>query len=131
MNLLLDTHTFIWFIEGSSELSKNARLEIENPQNQCFVSMVSLWEMSIKIGLGKLDMQSPFETVMADISENGFDLLPLLFEHTLQNSRLGWHHKDPFDRLLAAQCISENMPFLSRDGIFETYFDGHTCNRVW
>lgn len=131
MNLLLDTHTFIWYVEGSSILSTNARQEIENPQNQCFVSIVSLWEMSIKIGLGKLEIQSPFESVMADISNNGFDILPLLFEHTLQNSRLEWHHKDPFDRLLAAQCINENMPFLSCDRIFEDYFEGYTCARIW
>lgn len=131
MNLLLDTHTFIWFVEGSEALSNNAKNEIENPLNQCFVSIVSLWEMSIKISLGKLYMQGPFETVMNDISDNGFELLPLLFEHTLQNSLLDWHHKDPFDRLLAAQCIVGNMQFLSRDGIFETYFDGQTCSRIW
>lgn len=131
MNLILDTHTFIWFIEGSAELSPIARLEIENPQNQCFVSIVSLWEMSIKIGLGKLGMQSPFESVTADISNNGFELLPLLFEHLLENSRLDWHHKDPFDRLLAAQCIRENMPLLSRDVVFEAYFEAYACNRIW
>lgn len=60
MNLLLDTHTFIWYVEGSKELSQNARKAIEDTQNQCFVSMTSLWEMSIKVGLNKLDLESPF-----------------------------------------------------------------------
>ena len=87
--------------------------------------------MSIKIGLGKLEMQNAFEAVMDDISENGFEIVPLLFEHVLQNTKLTWHHKDPFDRLLAAQCISENMPFLSRDTIFEAYFEGMNCRRIW
>ncbi len=64
MNLLLDTHTFIWYIEGSGELSRDARQEIENGENQCFLSMVSLWEMSIKIGLNKLALKGPFNAIL-------------------------------------------------------------------
>ncbi len=96
--------------------------KFENPQNQCFVSIASLWEMSIKIGLGKLDIQSPFETVLDDVSENGFELLPVTFEHTFQNSRLDWYHKDPFDRLLVAQCLVEKISIISRDSILDLYF---------
>ncbi|MBP6812020.1 MAG: type II toxin-antitoxin system VapC family toxin [Saprospiraceae bacterium] len=131
MNLLLDTHTFIWYNEGSVELSHDARQEIENPQNQCFVSIASLWEMSIKIGLGKLDIQSPFETVLDDVSENGFELLPVTFEHTFQNSRLDWYHKDPFDRLLVAQCLVEKISIISRDSILDLYFGNALVKRIW
>lgn len=131
MNLLLDTHTFIWYFEGSPELSSNARKEIENPHNQCFVSIVSLWEMSIKINLGKLEMNAPFETVMDDITQNGFRLLTIIFNHTLQNSLLEWHHKDPFDRLLAAQSIVENMPLISRDAVLDLYLEDQMAGRIW
>ncbi len=130
MNLLLDTHTFIWYVEGSAELSQAARQAIEHPENQGFVSMASLWEMSIKVGLGKLELQSPFETVLDDIAENGFELLPIHFAHTLENTRLDWHHKDPFDRLLIAQARVEAMPVVGRDGVFDLYFDGG-LGRIW
>ena len=105
MKILLDTHAFIWYVEGSLELSKTARKEIEDNTNQCYLSMASLWEMSIKIGLGKLSLKSPFNTVFDDVSNNGFDLLPIIFEHTLLNAQLTWHHKDPFDRLMIAQVL--------------------------
>ena len=72
MNLLLDTHSFIWYVEGSLELSSGAQKAIESTQNLCFVSLVSLWEMSIKIKLAKLSTQSPFETCIdEDIIDNG------------------------------------------------------------
>lgn len=131
MNLLLDTHTFIWYVEGSAELSTNARREIENPQNQCFVSIASLWEMSIKINLGKLEMNAPFETVMDDITQNGFRLLPIIFAHTLQNSLLELYHRDPFDRLLVAQSIVEKMPFISRDAVLDLYLEDQMVRRIW
>lgn len=131
MNILLDTHAFIWYVEGSSELSRLAIRHIEDPANQCFVSLASLWEMSIKISLGILDLKGNFETVLEDIAYNGFDLQPVIFEHIQQNTKLDWHHKDPFDRMLIAQCLVENMPIISRDTIFDAYFGGYPPQRIW
>jgi PIN domain nuclease of toxin-antitoxin system len=131
MNILLDTHAFIWYVEGSNELSRVAILHIEDPANQCFVSLASLWEMSIKISLGKLDLKGNFETVLEDIAYNGFDLQPVIFEHVQQNTKLEWYHKDPFDRMLIAQCFVENMPIISRDTILDAYFEGYPSQRIW
>lgn len=131
MNILLDTHTFIWYVEGSAELSLRAKSHIEDPANQCYVSLVSLWEMSIKISLGKLSLKGDFDTVLEDVAKNGFDLQPIIFEHVRENTALSWHHKDPFDRLLIAQCIVEGMPFISRDDIFDAYLSGTVPQRIW
>ena len=131
MNLILDTHAFIWYIEGSEELSLIARNHIEDPQNQCFASIVSLWEMSIKISLGKLEMQGPFHSILEDIGGNGFSILSITFTHTLLNIHLNWFHKDPFDRLLIAQSMAEKMSLISRDIIFDAYLKKDTVKRIW
>lgn len=131
MKILLDTHTFIWYVEGSKELSLTATRHIEDPANECFVSMVSLWEMSIKISLGKLELQGAFETVMEDIVQNGFGVQPIFFEHVRQNTQLVWYHKDPFDRLLIAQCLVENMPIISRDALLDSYLEDSIFKRIW
>lgn len=122
MNLLLDTHAFIWYVEGSTLLSVEAKNAIEYPENQCFVSIATLWEMSIKIGLGKLSIKSSFESVQQDLEENNFRLLPISFDHILCNTELPWHHRDPFDRLLIAQTITEEMLLISRDENLDPYF---------
>ena len=121
MDLLLDTHAFIWFVEGSSELSLVSKNAILDQENVKYVSIVSLWEMSIKVAQGKLDLKSPFETVFDDIFNNGFRLLDLKFEHILQNINLDWHHRDPFDRLLISQAIVNNMKILTKDKHFPSY----------
>jgi PIN domain nuclease of toxin-antitoxin system len=133
MNLLLDTHSFIWYVEGSSELSRIAQESIENPQNQCYISLVSLWEMSIKLNLGKLSTQGPFETcVEDDIFENGFQILPISFPQILLNSTLPFHHRDPFDRLLIAQALQESMSIVSCDLVFDGYLASQRLvRRIW
>ena len=127
MNLLLDTHAFIWFVEGSIELSENAKDFILDTNNIKYISVASLWEMSIKVNQGKLLLKSPFESVMEDIIENGFILLNVNFEHLVENSKLPWHHRDPFDRLLISQSNIEGMTLVSRDAEFKNY----TANIVW
>ncbi len=131
MNVLLDTHVFIWYVEGSNELSRKARNTIENEQNQCFVSMASLWEMSIKVGLNKLELQGSFSNVLQDVQDNGFERVPITFPHVLLNAQLDWHHKDPFDRLLTAQSIEERMDVISRDDILDKYFINTSIHRIW
>lgn len=99
---LLDTHTLIWFIEGSKELSRTARqtIEIENADN--YVSIASLWEIAIKVSLGKLELKTPFNQIDRQITQNGFEILPVTFEDTLIVSALPFHHRDPFDRIIIA-----------------------------
>ena len=121
MKLLLDTHTFIFFINGSKRLSQKAKQAIINPSNSKFVSIVSIWEMAIKVGLDKLKINYPFREVFNQIEENGFEILPIMFGHTLQVSQLEFHHRDPFDRLLIAQAMSEGMTIISKDDNFHSY----------
>jgi PIN domain nuclease of toxin-antitoxin system len=132
MNILLDTHTFIWFIEGSSELSIAARKKIEDVKNTSYISVASLWEMSIKFNLGKLTVKdSPFKTLIDDINENGIQILNINFNHLIENVNLDSHHRDPFDRLIIAQAISENMNIIGRDIIFDSYLKDKKVKRVW
>ena len=127
MNLILDTHAFIWFVEGSMELSQNAKNSILDTDNIKYVSVASFWEMSIKVNQGKLSLKSPFESIMEDIVENGFILLNVNFEHLIENSKLPWHHRDPFDRLIISQSNIEGMSIISRDSEFKNY----TANIIW
>lgn len=132
MNFILDTHTFIWFIEGSSELSATARKKIEDVKNTSYISVASLWEMSIKFNLGKLTVKgSPFKTLIDDINVNGFQILNINFLHLVENVNLDSHHRDPFDRLIIAQAIIEDMNVIGRDVIFDNYLKGKNVKRIW
>lgn len=108
MKLLLDTHTVIWFLEGSSQLSGRARTLIEDEDNEVLFSVGSLWEMAIKISLGKLHLSQPFDVFMRDqMTLNSIELLHISIEHTATVAALPFHHRDPFDRLLIAQALVE------------------------
>ena len=112
---LLDTHTFLWFIDGSDNLSHKALENIENENAQNFISIVSLWEIAIKLSLGKLEVNIPFKQIEDVVFKNNFQILPISFTDLLKLSELPYHHRDPFDRLLIAQCINNEMIFLSKD----------------
>jgi len=127
MDLILDTHTFIWFVNGDKNLTTKAREAIENPSNFSHISIASLWEMAIKISLGKLEITYPFEQALTQIYENGFEILPITFEHTLVITELAFHHRDPFDRLIVAQAMTERMTIISKDEIFDHY----EVTRLW
>lgn len=118
---LLDTHTLIWFINGDPELSRTARAAIEADNTINFVSIASLWEMAIKISLGKLELKTPFNQVARQIAENGFEVLPITFEDTLTLSTLPFHHRDPFDRIIIVQSFNNGLTLVSRDKNFELY----------
>ncbi len=109
------------------ELSQNAKNSILDTDNIKYVSVASFWEMSIKVNQGKLSLRSPFESIMDDIIENGFILLNVNFEHLVENSKLPWHHRDPFDRLIISQSNIEGMSIISRDSEFKNY----TANIIW
>ncbi|MFH1859672.1 MAG: type II toxin-antitoxin system VapC family toxin [bacterium] len=128
MKLLLDTHSFLWFIGGNSKLSSTARTTLEDTFNQLFLSVASLWEMAIKVSLGKLIILQPFEILIPhQLKLNGIKLLEIKVQHVAIVSKLPFHHRDPFDRLLIAQAIAEQMPIISTD----TIFDAYTVKRMW
>lgn len=128
MNLLLDTHAFLWFIAGNSTLSKKARGLIENSENQIFLSAASLWEIAIKVSLGKLELTEPFDKLIPQqLENNGVQLLNIAPEHAAIVAKLPFHHRDPFDRLLASQAMAEQMPILSGDEAFDLY----GIERIW
>ena len=128
MNLLLDTHSFIWFVEDSPSLSAQARALIEEPTNAVFFSMASMWEMAIKISLGKLHLSQPFDLFIPNqLLLNDITLLDITVNHTLYVATLPFHHRDPFDRLLVAQCLVERMPCVSIDNVFDAY----SVQRLW
>jgi len=120
-NFLLDTHALIWFITDNSQLPANTKKLIENKQNGCFVSIVSLWEISIKHSIGKLQLGTSLEEIFKLIAQTEFDILHISPNHLLQSAKLPFHHRDPFDRILIAQAICENHQLVSRDGIFQQY----------
>ncbi len=128
MKLLLDTHTLLWFIAGDSKLSLAARLLIEDVTNDKFVSVVSLWEIAIKYGLGRLNLSDDFENLFPhQLNINGFEQLAIENKHFYEFIKLRQHHSDPFDRLLIAQTISEKMSVISIDSAFDNY----PVSRLW
>lgn len=131
MNYLIDTHAFLWFSAGSSELSQTAKSLIESKSNRIFISIASLWEISIKTALGKLNISNEFETVIDDVIENYIDILPINFSHLVKQTKLPFHHNDPFDRIIIAQAIVENLNIISKDSKFDDYLSNIEIKRIW
>ncbi|WP_066378839.1 MULTISPECIES: type II toxin-antitoxin system VapC family toxin [unclassified Anabaena] len=122
MRLMLDTHTFLWFIEGSLNLSETAKNLIEDQQNQRFLSIASLWEMSIKVSIGKLQLDMTFtELVKQQVYGNAIELLEIRPEHLDELAKLPFCHRDPFDRLIISQSLVESIPIVTKDSVFESY----------
>jgi PIN domain nuclease of toxin-antitoxin system len=121
MKYLIDTHTFIWFTAGDTQLSTISSEIIESTQNDIFLSIASVWEMAIKSSIGKLDINKPFEQIFEDVQNNKMKLLPIRFKDTLLISKLPFHRKDPFDRIIIAQAISLSVPIIGKDEIFKSY----------
>jgi PIN domain nuclease of toxin-antitoxin system len=121
-HLLLDTHTFLWWLDDAPELSVSARDAIADADNDCFLSMASCWEMSIKSSLGKLKLAKPIERFVSEqLSANSFALLNIEMRHTAKVEKMPFHHRDPFDRLLIAQAMTEKMTLVTRDKEFKKY----------
>lgn len=121
MNFLLDTHTFIWFINGDPSLSENAIERIKYIENRCFFSIVSIWEIAIKMKLNKLHLKSDFNKIITFCIENEIEILPVSFKHIQELNKLDFHHRDPFDRLIIAQAIAEGLTILTKDNNFSLY----------
>lgn len=128
MSHLLDTHAFLWFINDDPSLSASAKSLIEDPESTIYLSVASVWEMAIKLSLGKLEMPSPFTDFIDDqLRENTITLLDIKTSHTGVVATLPFHHRDPFDRLIIAQSKSEDIPIIGRDAIFDEY----GIKRLW
>ena len=122
MNLLLDTHTFLWMSLDDPQLSETARAELSDTENELYLSPASYWELAIKISIGKYNLTEPLAAfVKREIVANNLKVLPINVDHTAEISTLPFHHKDPFDRMLVAQSMVENFPLVSRDTIFDQY----------
>ncbi len=122
MNLLLDTHTALWFFWDDPQLSAAAKALIVDPANRKLLSVASCWEVAIKTSTGKLKLGEPARTFFPrQIANNNFDLLPVSLEHATAVETMPFHHRDPFDRLLAAQALVEGMPLVSADPGFDAY----------
>ena len=121
MQLLIDTHILIWFLEGNNLLLQPRRQIISNSQNEILVSIASVWEIAIKISIGKLTLANPLADVIKQISIEDIEILPISPEHTLQVSTLPFHHRDPFDRIIIAQSQVESLPIMTDDGEFGNY----------
>lgn len=120
MDLILDTHTLIWFLSDDFQLPKETKRRIENAEI-CLVSVASIWEIGIKKALGKLDLKYQIEEFVAIVEESGFSNLPITKAHVMVNQGLQFHHRDPFDRIIIAQALSENLIILTKDSEFENY----------
>jgi PIN domain nuclease of toxin-antitoxin system len=118
VKFLLDTRLLLWWLSDSPLLSAEARQSIGDPNNTVFVSAVSLWEVWLKSSIGKLRVPAGFARKLA---AEPFEELPLRAAHTPAVGALEWHHRDPFDRMLIAQAIGENLVLLTADGALGAY----------
>jgi PIN domain nuclease of toxin-antitoxin system len=121
MRTLLDTHAFLWAIAGDKRMSQNARRIFVGPSNLS-ISIASLWEILIKVQVGKLDIPRPAGPYVIDqLAENRIETLPINLDHLLAFERLPMHHRDPFDRILLAQAMEEGWPIMTADPVFKKY----------
>ena len=121
MAYLLDTHTLLWFVSGDKLLPESSKKIIKNINESCFLSEVSLWEITIKHQLKKLELGLSLEELFEFVDRNQIEIIPINYLHLLQLSKLPSHHGDPFDRLIISQAISENLTLISKDSIFKEY----------
>ena len=128
MRILLDTHSFLWFVAGDARIGSTARSLIADLNNTALLSIASLWEIAIKVSLGKLTLTEPYETLIAEqLALNAINVLPIDFDDLIEVARLPFHHRDPFDRLLVAQAIARGLPIVSRDPVLDDY----PIERLW
>lgn len=122
MNLLLDTHTLLWFLAADPKLSKPALAAIQDRANVRWLSPISLLEIAIKVRIGKLTLPDPFASMFPSrLIANDIHVLPLEADHAEPLTRLPLHHRDPFDRLIAATTLVEGMSLVSADPMFDRY----------
>ena len=128
MRILVDTHAFLWAVLEDRKLSANARAQWLHPEADLYISPASLWEIAIKVGLGKLKIAQPLDQFFElELFSNDLKLLPIAPDHAARVATLPHLHGDPFDRMLVAQSLCESLPILSADALL----DGYGVQRVW
>ncbi|RZK14503.1 MAG: type II toxin-antitoxin system VapC family toxin [Hymenobacter sp.] len=121
MRYLVDTHTLLWYSQNDSQLPTAVAGLLQQPDAICYMSRASLIEIAIKLNIGKLKLLNPFALWLAKTKFSGFRLLEIQNSHLLEFLQLPLHHRDPFDRLLIAQALAEDLTLVSRDGKFKEY----------
>ena len=127
MSHLADTHALLWFAQESERLSRRAKDILERTDEAVFFSMASVWEIAIKLGLGKLRLERTLTEFVEAQLVNGFQLLPIRLADAVQQIELPWHHRDPFDRMLISQAITQDLKIVSADPLFARY----RVKRIW
>jgi PIN domain nuclease of toxin-antitoxin system len=128
MRHLVDAHSLIWALDDPRKLGVRSIAVLEDPANELVVSAGTIWELSIKVGLGKLSLSLPFRTwIEKALVDLGLVVSPITLEVAERQMALPFHHRDPFDRLLVAQCLLEAIPIVSADSVFDRYGVG----RIW
>lgn len=128
MRVLIDTHVFLWWVEGNRALPAKAHAALADRENECLISMVSVWELAIKVGSGKLKLGLPVKRyVVEHVAANAFRMLNIQMEHVGRVETLDPHHGDPFDRLLIAQALEEKLAVVTADPVFRKY----GVKRIW
>ena len=128
MRVLLDTHALLWFSLDDGRLSVRAKAAIVDRGNDLLVSPATLWEVAIKVSLGKYELEEEFASFFSRVlAAYNMTLLPVTLEHTAMVVRLPFHHRDPFDRMLIAQAMSEEVPIVSADRMLDSY----SVTRIW
>jgi len=121
MNLLLDTHAILWFLNGDKKISEKVKKILASPANDTFISIVSLWEIAVKLSLGKLSLKTTLNYLFRIIEKQGFHFLPITPEHIICAATLPMNHRDPFDRIIISQALTEEMTIITRDESFAGY----------
>ncbi len=121
MTILIDTHILLWYAKGDPRLSSSIRANLEHPQTTCYVSKASLWEITIKVALGKLDLIGSFDDFIDELPWQGFHLLDINVDDLRTLYTLPFRHGDPFGRLIIAQALSRRWPVVSDDAKFRQY----------
>jgi PIN domain nuclease of toxin-antitoxin system len=122
VKLLLDTHAFLWWVEGTPAIGRRARAAVSNPDNEVLLSIASCWEIAIKLSLGRLRLTERLDRFIPEqLTLNGFSLLAVELRHVVRVAGLPFHHRDPFDRLLATQALEEGLALVSADRVFRKY----------
>ena len=128
MPALLDTQEFLWLTGGRTRLSAAALAYLRDRENRLFLSIASAWEIAIKHGKGRLELDVPLSELLTDVPVRlAVDLLPMAPSRLVRVATLPEHHRDPFDRLLVAQCLIEQLPLVSADAVLDAY----GIQRIW
>ncbi len=121
MAFLLDTHAFLWFVSGDKQLPETVKTKILDINEPCFLSVASLWEITIKKQIGKLKLNISLEELFEYADRNQIEIIQITYDHLITLAKLPGHHNDPFDRLIVAQTISEKLILISRDKGLKKY----------